>query len=74
MDNIYKNLNYEYKSEKYENEDFYVGEFKNGIREGFGIKNYNKHDIEQRERYEGQWKDGKGNENRILKYINFFSK
>ena len=41
---IYENLNYEYKKEIYENDDIYIGEFKNNKRNGKGIMYYNNND------------------------------
>ena len=55
--NIYDNINYEYKTKKYENGDEYIGEFKNNKRNGKGIIYYNKNDEYKRERYEGEWKN-----------------
>ena len=48
--NVYKNLVYEYKTERYKNGDIYIGEFKNQEREGFGIMYYSKDDKKGREK------------------------
>ena len=36
----------------------YIGEFKNGLRNGKGILYYNSNDYYKRNRYEGEWKNG----------------
>ena len=35
----------------------FIGEFKNGLRNGKGILYYNSNDYYNRERYEGEWKN-----------------
>ena len=59
--NIYGNINYEYKTEIYENLGKYIGHFKNGKIEGKGIFYFN-----DGRKYDGEWKDDKKEGNGIF--------
>ena len=63
-------LNLEYKKEKYLNNDKYEGEFKNGLKEGYG-KYFN---YEKEIYYIGQWKNDKKNGKGILYRLNSLKK
>ena len=63
-------LNLEYKIEKYLNNDKYEGEFKNGLKEGYG-KYFN---YEKEIYYIGQWKNDKKNGKGILYRLNSLKK
>ena len=51
-----KQINNETEIDKEGNK--YIGEFKNGLRNGKGILYYNSKDYYKRNRYEGEWKNG----------------
>ena len=59
MKQEYEKINYVNKTELYENENIYIGDFKNNTRNGKGIMYYNSKDNNNRERYEGEWKNGR---------------
>ena len=50
--------NQKVKQYYYHNGDLYVGDYKNGKKEGKGIEYYNRDDQFKGERYEGDWKNG----------------
>ena len=57
--NIYNKINNKQiinKTEIDEEGNKYIGEFKNGLRNGKGILYYNSNDYYKRNRYEGEWK------------------
>ena len=59
MKQEYEKINYVNKTELYENENIYIEDFKNNTRNGKGIIYYNSKDNNNRERYEGEWKNGR---------------
>ena len=63
-DNISEIYNYSFNNFYNENGEKYIGETKNGLKDGKGILYYNKDDEKNRRKYEGEFKndkkDGKG--------------
>ena len=53
---ISKQINIENKLDEEGNQ--YIGEYKNGLKNGRGVLYYNKEDYYKRNKYEGEWKNG----------------
>ena len=58
-DNISEIYNYSFNNFYNENGEKYIGEIKNGLKDGKGILYYNKNDKNNRKKYEGNFKNDK---------------
>ena len=76
LNNIIKNdnfndiFNYSFDNFYNENGEKYIGELKNGLKDGKGILYYNKNDKAKRKKYEGYFKNDKREGKGILFWIN----
>ena len=58
-DNISEIYNYSFNNFYNENGEKYIGELKNGVKDGKGILYYDKDDLYERKKYEGEYKNDK---------------
>jgi hypothetical protein len=66
--NIAQNINYQVIN--YSDGSQYIGEIKDGLREGFGTFFYSPNDSKERLRYDGEWKNDKRNGYGTLVWVN----